>query len=561
MAPKPQKYDESNIQAHVGLDGLRKRPSMYIGELGNHAVFHLIKEGFDNVVDEMFAGRNTLGEVVSCGNIFVVRDESGGIPVGINKQLGISTLTTVFTHLHAGGKFDNSAFKVSAGTHGVGNKAITALSTRLEVWTFRDGTWHYQKFSKGKEVTKVLKQKPSAEVLKLLPTKPKKGTILLWEPDLDIIGKTAKLIQSNLTDYLKGLAYLNKGFKINYRNIDAKKGTTDETYYNNIGPAYYITNTLTKEKLTADGKPIIVESEFFDCAVQLCDYEESEGIKGYVNSSLTVDGGKHLEGFWSAFVKALAPYANRKHSYTARDIKFGLLGYINLRISGPKFSSQTKEKLVGFAIDGKNVTKGQLSDDLQLELEKPDVAIERYVSPWLVDAFKKNKSFPKAVLDRATQIAKAREQSRELMKAASKLKVKDKHDPLPGILYTATKAGPEARELFIVEGDSAAGCFLIDTPVMQADGSTLTFGEMVERHERGEKMFSVSWDTEKQVSVVGEFDEPRLTKYVNELIEVELSDGSKFVCTTDHPWLSADGSTYIAAEDLQPGLQLKDLNP
>jgi DNA gyrase subunit B len=193
---------------------------MYIGELGNHAVFHLIKEAVDNCVDEYFAGRNATCEVVVKDNVCVVHDESGGIPIGTNKELGISTLTAVFTHLHAGGKFDNTAFKVSAGTHGVGNKAITALSTRLEVWTYRDGTWYYQKFSKGKVVSKVEKKKPSPEVVGLLPKAPKKGTILLWEPDKDIIGKNAKLVQKDMVTYLEGLAYLNKGFKVVYKYWD-----------------------------------------------------------------------------------------------------------------------------------------------------------------------------------------------------------------------------------------------------------------------------------------------------------------------------------------------------
>ena len=453
---KAQTYSESNIKAYIGLEGVRAKPSMYIGELGNHAVFHLLKEAIDNCLDEFFAGRNSTCEVVAKDNLFVVHDESGGIPVGTNKELGISTLTAVFTHLHAGGKFDNSAFKVSAGTHGVGNKAITALSTRLEVWTFRDGSWYYQKFSQGKVVTKVEKKKPSAEVAALLPRAPKKGTILLWEPDLGVIGKNAKLVVKDLITYLEGLAFLNKGFKVTFKYWEKGNEKVAE-YINKVGPAYFVTNALEKRKLTADGRPLVIESEHFDCAVQLTDYEDGDGISAYVNSSLTIDGGKHLDGFWTAFNKALQPYANRNHSYTPRDLRFGLIGFINLRVSGPKFSSQTKEKLVGFAIDAKGQKTGQIGDDLQLELEKPEVAIERYIMPWFVNEFKKNKSFPKAILDRATSVAKARDQSKELMKAASKLKVKDKHDPLPDVLYTATKAGPEERELFVVEGDSAGG--------------------------------------------------------------------------------------------------------
>ena len=547
---KGQKYDESNIKAHIGLDGVRARPSMYIGELGNHAIFHLVKEAVDNCVDEYFAGRNTTCEVVAKDNLFVVHDESGGIPVGTNKELGISTLTAVFTHLHAGGKFDNSAFKVSAGTHGVGNKAITALSTRLEVWTFRDGAWYYQKFSQGKVVTKVEKKKPSAEVAGLLPRTPKKGTILLWEPDLAILGKNAKLVTKDLITYLEGLAFLNKGFKVTFKYWEKATEKVAE-YFNKVGPAYFVTNALEKRKLTADGRPLVIESEHFDCAVQLTDYEDGDGISAYVNSSLTVDGGKHLDGFWTAFNKALQPYANRNHSYTPRDLRFGLIGFINLRVSGPKFSSQTKEKLVGFAIDAKGQKTGQIGEDLQLELEKPEVAIERYIMPWLNNEFKKNKSFPKAILDRATSVAKARDQSKELMKAASKLKVKDKHDPLPDVLYTATKAGPEQRELFVVEGDSAGGCHSGDTEVLLADGTKKTFIQLVEDFKNGIDNYGIAFNLTKGEPTKFKLYHPRITKYVTEMCEIVFDNGVVWRGTPDHPWLLTNGK-YKRADELGP---------
>lgn len=550
MSKKPLNYDESNIRVYQGLEAVRKKPSMYVGELGNHSIFHLAKEAIDNILDEHVAGRNDTCQFVAKDNLFVVHDESHGIPVGKNKQLGISTLTMVFTHLHAGGKFDNNAFKSSAGTHGVGIKCITALSTRLEVWTNRDGDWYHQTFSKGKETSKVLEKNPSKEVISLLPSKPKKGTIILWEPDLSILGKNAKLIKKDMVEYLEGLAYLNKNFKITFRHFQKDKDTV-EVYHNKVGPSFYTTSVVEKLKLTASGKPLTFESENFDCALSLTDYEESDGLKGYVNSSFTVDGGKHLDGFWSSFNKCLSEYATRNHKYTARDLKFGLIGFINLRVSGPKFSSQTKEKLVGFAVDVKGQKEGQLSSDLQLELEKPEVAVERYVTPWIKSELKKNKALAKAILDRATSVAKARDQSRDLMKAASKLKIKDKQDPLPDVLYTATKAKPEEREIYIVEGDSAGGCHSGDTEVLLADGTKKTFYQLVDDFKHGIDNYGIAYNLTKKKFTKFKFYHPRITKYVTEMCEIQFDNGVVWRGTPDHPWLLTTGK-YKRADELKP---------
>lgn len=707
-----QDYNESHIKVYKGLDAIRKRPSMYMGEMGSPALKSFLKELADNAQDEYYAGRNKVCKVtVIDDNTIIVADESSGIPVGLNKDLGIPTLTALFTHLHAGGKFDNKAFKVSAGcfvgstvlklfdgsiltfeqlydrwqtdcspismfaydadhlsptkgaithvqlskyvsciarvkldndyviestvdhpycvmaegqlqevqaqnlkegmtlvsdsdsdsasgsnqrsvksveiqylvapvpvygltldpqhvyriepgvyvknTHGVGLKGCTALSETLEVWTYRDAEWYYQKFGKGKIVCELKKAKPNKEVQELLPSSNKKGTIIRLVPDLSIIGRNAKIPFKSVTEYLTNLALLNKGFKVQFKTIIKGKEKVVE-FYNKTGPAEYVQHISEELKVSLEGKPLVIENDHFDLALQLSDYDEADGLRSYVTSSLTIDGGKHVEGFWSAFTKAIGESANRNHKFQPRDLKYGLIGYINLRISGPKFSSQTKEKLVGFAVDHEK--EGQLITDRQLELDKPEQAIHQFLYPLLINELKKNKGFAKAVLERATQVAKAREQSKELLKAASKLKVKCKHDPLPDVLYTATRAKPEERELFLVEGSSAGGCLCFDTEVLQADGSILTFAEMVEGHAEGVSFNSVSWDTETQTQTVGYFDEPRITKYVTELVEVELSDGTIVKCTPDHPFLLDDGSTYVAAESLVPGQGLQTID-
>lgn len=551
---KEQSYSEDNIQVFEGLQGVRFRASMYIGELGNNAIFHLIKEAVDNALDEYFAGRNKEVQVVYDNGVCYVHDSSQGIPVGKNKKLGISTLTALFTVLHAGGKFDNKAFKVSAGTHGVGNKTITALSTSLDVWTYRDKEWYHQQFGEGEVLTKVSKKKPPVSVTKALPNKARKGTILMWKPDLAILGKTAKLNFAQIETYLQSLCYLNRNFKITLKYVDGKNNIV-ETYENKIGPAYFITEFLKREKYQGEGEPLVVESDNFDLAFQLSDYSESDGIYGYVNSSLTAFGGMHVDGFWDALVAEIKPYAKKSHVYRPRDLRYGLIGYINLRVSGPKFSSQTKEKLVGFAIDSGDKV-GQLGDDLELELSKPAQAVERHVRPLLKKALAKNKKLAAAILNRATSIASARLQSTELMKAASKLKVEDKADPLPDVLYTATKAKPHERELFIVEGDSAGGCFVGSTPII-ANGVVMTYEELVEAWHKGEHLFSESWDVEEQEYVTGIFDEPRVTKFTKDLIAVNLNDGSTYKCTNDHPWLLHDGKTYVRADQLADGTVLK----
>lgn len=556
MVTKAQSYTESSIKVFQGLHGIRQKASMYVGELEDHAIFHCVKEFVDNALDENMAGRNDVCRVVvTDDNRVVVADESSGIPIGLNKQLNISTLTALFMHLHAGGKFDNKSFKVSSGTHGVGLKACTALSEVLEVWTNREGIWYHQKFGKGEIITPLAKARPSQEVRLLLGSPQKKGTIIFWTPDLSIIGKKAKANFSDIKFYLESLAGLNTDFKISFKSIIKGKETTD-IFHNTVGPLYYLDALTTKLSAVAEGKPISIVAPHVDLAFQLTNFEEADGFKSYVTSSLTVDGGKHLDGFWQAFTKAIGEFSNNRHKYSPRDLRYGLVGFLNLRISGPKFSSQTKEKLVGFAVEGEKV--GQLISDRQLELEKPDQAIEKYLFPLMKAAFTKNKTFPKLILERATQVAKAREKGKELMKAASKLKVKDKHDPLPDVLYTATKATAESRELYIVEGDSAGGCFIKSTPVLQSDGSVLTFGEMVSCQEKGEKLFGMSWDIENNKKVVVEFDEPRIIKFVTELIEVELSDGTIFTCTSDHPWLLSNGS-YVSAEQLIEGQELQTI--
>lgn len=443
---------------------------------------------------------------------------------------------------------------IVCNTHGVGLKGCTALCEQLDVWTFRDAVWHHQQFSRGKIVTDVKKKSPPAEVQTMLPSPNRKGTIIRWTPDLSIIGKNAKPPFADIRLYLENLSLLNKGFRITYRTIIKGKDKVEE-FNNTVGPAAYLDSICTKLKATREGKPLLVETENLDLALSLTDYDEDDGIKGYVTSSLTVDGGKHLDGFWSALTKALNEQANRRHKFQPKDLRYGLVGYINLRVSGPKFSSQTKEKLVGFEVEGE--TRGQLISDRQLELEKPEQAIHQFIYPLILQQIKKNKDFAKAVLDRATQVAKAREQSKELMKAASKLKVKYKHDPLPDVLYTASRAKPEEKELFIVEGESAGGCVSGDTKVMLIDGSVLTMEELVSSHQQGKVLHGLSWNTETQQQTAGEFDTPRITKYTTDLVDIELSDGTVVRCTPDHPFLLDDGSTYVAAASLQPGQALQ----
>jgi DNA gyrase subunit B len=364
---------------------------------------------------------------------FIVADSGRGIPVGKHKKTGISTLTSILTTVHAGGKFDDKAYGGrSRGLHGLGVSATVALSSSFEVWTYRD-SWHYQKFTEGKPIDKVRKKKLPKELSAVTPNR-RKGTIIKYTPDYSILGKGAHLSNKVLLSWLEDMANLNAGLQI-VVETDAGK----ETYINKGGPKSYLSNIVEHKKAETIGKPFIFQHKDMTVALQWSDYEKEDGIVSYINGAETEHGGTHVKGLTDAIVRACQKCAPKKSKkkWGPPDIMQGVVGFINLFFKNPEYDSQTKSRLVSSGANKK-------------------------VSDSVIDALfsflKKNKKMTRIILNRATNIKQAREQARQITKAAAEIKKKGKSALLPGkFLAASSKTPPGEIELFLVEGDSAKG--------------------------------------------------------------------------------------------------------
>lgn len=455
MAVKKRKtstYDESNIRVLMGLDKVRKKPGMYMGERGHQMVWRMGKELVDNGVDEAFAGRNDTVEFVVdlAKDVYVVADHAQGIPVGKNKETGKSTLDVVFTELHGGGKFDNKAYSASAGTHGVGAACANALCETLEVWTQRDSVWYYRVYFKGEPRGKIVKKKPSKEVMEHLQSQVKKyGTIIRFIPDQSIVSsdannarvknkEVAKLPIKQALHWFKMIALMNPGLKMVITN--AKNGKT-YAFLNKGDISAVIKKVCSDYELSTVAKPFVYQTESLDVTLQWTSYDDTNLFKSYVNCSPTKDHGKHYEGFTSAMgrvlqrLKSTVAIRGKNNSFKTADALHGLVGVVNYKMSEPEFSSQTKDRLTS------HVNKD----------------VEEVLIPALEEYFDKNKTLAKTVITRALAIAKGRDELKKVMKSVSDVRKNQRGMLLPNILTSATLAKPHERELFVVEGDSAGG--------------------------------------------------------------------------------------------------------
>lgn len=540
------------------LEGIRLNPTMYLGNLGDDMAYRVIKEEVDNAYDEAVAGRNKLIEVVIDydKDFHIVADAAGGIPTDF-KTLKNGTketiMTAAFSRAHAGGKFNNEAYKTSAGTHGVGVAAVNAVCDELRVWSNYKGKCVMQTFSRGEITSKgphpVKVKDFDKDVLKRLSMKSKKyGTVIAGRLDQTVVSESssrgkklpkdyvhAKPPAKAIGNWLRNMAYLNPGLEIRLTLIRDKKKKT-YTFLNKKDLAWVPKSMCEDRELGMIGKPLTFKSDNISCTIVWTDSADSDNFLTFVNTSPTVDGGWHVTGFASALAQAIKPYMPAQKGkkkglgFSSSDLLIGLVGMFDWRMHGAQYTSQVKDKLAS----------------------KVDREVYDSMLPVFEEYFKANQRVAKAIIKRAQVMTKGREELAAVVKSMADVKKTAKGSSLPSALAVADGAKPHERELFIVEGDSAAGCFVADTPVMLADGTILSFVEMAERAAQGEQFDGISYDIDKQEFVVKRFVEPRLTKHVTELIEVELSDGTVFQCTTDHPWL-VDGEFYVAAEDLKTG--------
>ena len=427
-------YTESSIKVLEGLEAVRKRPAMYIGDVGIRGLHHLVYEVVDNSIDEALAGRcDQIDITIHKDNSITVSDNGSGIPVGIHAVKGISTLEVVMTILHAGGKFDKDAYKVSGGLHGVGVSVVNALSEHMITTIRRDGKIYRQEYRFG------IPQGPVQEV-GATPRKKDTGTTQWFMPDGSIF-KNVEYRWDTLAGRMRELAFLNPTITITMRD-EREEGIHEVFHYENglIGFVQYI-----DEQRTAIIKPVMITGEKDNTPVEVCfQYNSgySENVFSYVNDINTHEGGTHVSGFRSALTRTLNAYAqknkllkNDKISLTGEDFREGLTAVISIKVQEPQFEGQTKTKLGNSDVEG--VVRSIFGDQLAQYLEE-------------------NPKVGRAIIDKVYTAAEAREaarKSRELVRRKSALEIMT----LPGKLADCSIEDPEHCEIFLVEGDSAGG--------------------------------------------------------------------------------------------------------
>ena len=429
-----QEYNAEKITVLKGLEAVRKRPAMYIGDVGRKGLHHLIWEVVDNSIDEAMAGHcDTITVTLEKNKSITVEDNGRGIPVDINKKEGKSGLELVMTVLHAGGKFDKETYKVSGGLHGVGVSVVNALSEVCTATIFRDGYKFVQQYNIGKAVTKIEKKEKTE----------KKGTQINFIPDYSIfVDQTYE--HDIIDERLRELAYLNSGIKIYFINKKEEKKT--EHFYE--GGLSAFVKHLNKNNSPLFKEPLHIKGEKENVPIDLAlSYNEtySSNVMTFVNNINTIEGGTHLAGFKTALTRSLNQYANKNSiiktkknetiSLSGDDVREGITAVLSIKVQEPQFEGQTKTKL------GNGEIKG-ICDSVIME--------------GILDFLERNPDTAKTIILKAENASKAREaakRARELVRRKSILDI----SALPGKLADCSEKDPALSELYIVEGDSAGG--------------------------------------------------------------------------------------------------------
>ena len=431
MTKESRSYGASDIKVLEGLEAVRKRPAMYIGNTGFEGLHHLVYEVVDNSIDESLAGYCDRIEVdVLTDNSVVVVDNGRGIPVDMHKTEHIPALEVVMTKLHAGGKFDHKTYTVSGGLHGVGVSVVNALSEFLEVEVYRDGKVYYQRYERGIPKTGLIIKGDTN----------KKGTKIHFMPD-NTIFDTIEFDFETLSRRMRELAFLTKGVRI--KILDDRTGKKKDFMYE--GGIRSFVEYLNKNKEVLHTKPIYMSGENNRVIIEVAlQYNTSfkENIFTFANNINTKEGGFHLIGFKSALTRSINQYLqnsplskNFKEKLSGDDVREGLTGIISVKLPDPQFEGQTKTKL------GNSEVKGQ---------------VETLVNDGLSSFFEENPRIIKAVLSKVIDAARAREAARKARDLARRKGILFDHS-LPGKLADCQERDPSHSEIFIVEGDSAGG--------------------------------------------------------------------------------------------------------
>ncbi len=435
---KPGAYEADNIQVLEGLEAVRKRPAMYIGDIGPKGLHHLVYEVVDNSIDEALAGyAKNVNVYIMEDNSIKVTDDGRGIPTGIHAKEGRSALEVVMTVLHAGGKFDKDSYKVSGGLHGVGVSCVNALSTKLVATVHREGKIFQQEYSCGKPLYDV----------KVIGETDRTGTEVVFTPDATIFTQTTIYSFETLSGRLRELCFLNKGIKLSLtdlRDKDEEGNYRKEDFYSEGGLREFVKYLDgTRDPLIPE--PIYLETEKNDIPVEVAFQYNStynENIHSYVNNINTHEGGTHLAGFRRALTRTLKAYAdasgmtkNLKFEISGEDFREGLTGVISVKVHEPLFEGQTKTKL------GNNEVMGAV-----------DQAVGEILNIYLEEHPREAKIIVNKVILAATARFAARK-ARELVQRKGAFT----GSGLPGKLSDCSEKDPAICEVYLVEGDSAGG--------------------------------------------------------------------------------------------------------
>ena len=430
-------YNENNIQVLEGLEAVRKRPAMYIGDISSRGLHHLVYEVVDNSIDEALGGYcDDIQVIIHLDNSITVMDNGRGIPTGMHEKENKSALEVVMTVLHAGGKFDKGSYKVSGGLHGVGVSCVNALSNVLKATIYREGKIFYQEYHKGKPV----------EDVKVIGQTDKTGTKITFIPD-DTIFNVLKYEYDILSSRLRELAFLNKGIKLSItdeREVIEDGSFLSTHFYSENGLKDFIEYLdVNREKLMSE--PITIEGEKNDTPVEISmQYNTSfaENLHSYVNNINTHEGGTHLSGFRRGLTRTLKSYAEKtgmtsklKFDISGDDFREGLTAIISVKVAEPQFEGQTKTKLGNTDVMG---------------------SVDQMVSEHLSYYLEENPKEARTIVNKVILAATARHAARKARELVQRKNVLS-NTGLPGKLADCSEKDPSQCEIYLVEGDSAGG--------------------------------------------------------------------------------------------------------
>jgi DNA gyrase subunit B len=519
-------YSEQNIQILEGLEAVRVRPGMYIGATDQRGLHHLIYEVVDNSIDEVMAGfASTVKVTINADSSVTIEDDGRGIPVEKHHQRPeLSTLEVVMTILHAGGKFGGGGYQISSGLHGVGVSVVNALAEWCQVDVKRDGFQYRQRYERGVAVTPLVTvgPVPAGET----------GTTTSFLADLQVM-ETRDYNFEVLAQRFREMAYLNRGMTIYLRD---ERVDREVTFYFEGGLLSFV-RYLNKNRGRIQERPVSILRELDGVKVEVA-LQYNDGWNAtefsFANGINTVDGGMHITGFRSALTRTLNDYARKvnllkekDNNLTGDDVRQGLTVVVSVKIPNPQFEAQTKAKLNNAEV-------------------RP--AVETVTTEMLTRYLEQTPSEAKAIIEKCLLSAKAREAARAARDLIQRKNALD--TTLPGKLADCSEKQADRCELYLVEGDSAGGCFAGDTLVALADGRSLSFKELIAEQAEGKEHFGYTIRKDGTIGLERLIN-VRMTKAHASVVRVTLDNGESITCTPDHRFMLRDGSYKAAAEVVQ----------